>query len=127
MHNLGNKCVPQLYLGPIWIFWPVCTTMPTKNIARPGNDILLLLFCLIGMITSIQSVQDRARYDNKLRLFGLKECPFRLAASCWRNDPLLWTSLTYPDIFNYLISLPGKRFLACQIIISISLDAFQLK
>ena len=55
--------------------------------------------------------QDRARYETKLRLIGVRECPFRLAASCWRNDPLLWPSLTNPDICNYLIFSPGKGFL----------------
>lgn len=49
----------------------------------------------------------KLRYDDKLQALGLKECPYKLPAGAWINDPTKWPSIEYGDIHNYLIESPG--------------------
>ena len=41
----------------------------------------------------------RARYKVKFSLSGLEECPFRLAADLWEDDPTQWPSLEYGVVY----------------------------
>ena len=34
------------------------------------------------------SGEAKVRYDKKLDIIGIKECPFKLAADMWTNDQL---------------------------------------
>ena len=43
----------------------------------------------------------RARYKVQLSLSGLEECPYRLAADIWEDDPTQWPSLEYGDVYNH--------------------------
>lgn len=60
--------------------------------------------------------EDFRRYKSKLALVNMTECPFKIPANCWKNDPLSWPNVTYPDIYHYLIESPGKivfAFIIC--------------
>ena len=46
---------------------------------------------------------SKARYDQKIKLIGLNECPYKLQAGCWKNDPTNWPTIEYGDIHNFLI------------------------
>ncbi|XP_045180321.2 uncharacterized protein LOC123539668 [Mercenaria mercenaria] len=50
---------------------------------------------------------SKARYNDKLNLIGLAECPYKLPAGTWENNPCKWPSVEYGDIHNYLIETPG--------------------
>ena len=52
--------------------------------------------------------EDLQRYKRKISAIGMKECPFRIPASCLKNNPLSWPPLLYPDIYYYLIESPGN-------------------
>ena len=49
----------------------------------------------------------KSRYLSKLSLIGLNECPYKLPAGVWKNDPSKWPMVEYGDIHNYLIDTPG--------------------
>jgi len=51
----------------------------------------------------------RSRYLEKLDIVGLNECPYRLPADIWKEDPTNWPDIEYPDIYEYLINTPGKH------------------
>ena len=51
---------------------------------------------------------DKARYDRKLQLIDLSECPYRLPAGCWEDDPTKWPEVEWGDIYTYLIESPGN-------------------
>lgn len=51
---------------------------------------------------------SKLRYDQKLKLIGLNECPYKLPAGAWKNDPTKWPLIEYGDIHNYLVETPGK-------------------
>ena len=53
--------------------------------------------------------RSRERYELKLNVIGCEECPYRLPALSWSSDPLTWPTISYPDIFNYLVTSPGKQ------------------
>ena len=54
---------------------------------------------LVIMWSSFLVMQDKV----KLSLSGLEECPYRLAADLWEDDPTQWPSLEYGDLYNYLV------------------------
>ena len=58
----------------------------------------------------VQSLDNaaRERYDGKLQVIGLTECPFRLAGDHWINDPTDWPHVEFGDIYTYLLDTPGK-------------------
>ena len=49
----------------------------------------------------------RSRYMTKLQAVKLNECPYRLPADTWKDDPTKWPELDYPDVYDYLINTPG--------------------
>ena len=53
------------------------------------------------------SGEAKVRYDKKLYIIGIKECPFKLAADMWTNDPTKWPELQWPKIVTYLIDQQG--------------------
>ena len=57
------------------------------------------------------SIEDRKRYDAKLAAIGLRECPFRLPADAWVDEPTQWPDVQFPDLVMYLISSAGKFFI----------------
>ena len=52
---------------------------------------------------------SKARYDQKLKVLGLKDCPYDLPADCWINNPTKWPEVQYPDVYSYLIETPGNE------------------
>ena len=54
----------------------------------------------------------KQRYRTKLAIVGLDECPYRLPADVWVDDPTRWPDLEYPDLFNYFVNSPG-RYRSC--------------
>ena len=35
------------------------------------------------------------------------ECPYTIAAEFWENNPTQWPDLEYPEVYQYLIEIPG--------------------
>ena len=65
--------------------------------------------------------EARNRYLHKLRAIGLKDCPYRLPADAWMNDPTQWPDIECPDIYDYLINTPGKKVtFSCSLTIFVS-------
>ena len=54
------------------------------------------------------NAEAKHRYFKKLDTVKLKDCPYRLPADSWLNDPRQWPNIEYPDIYDYLINTPGK-------------------
>ena len=52
----------------------------------------------------------KTRYDRKLSLIGLKECPCRLPQGSWKDDPTIWPEMEYGDMYSYLIDTPGLNY-----------------
>ena len=52
--------------------------------------------------------EAKLRYVRKLNAIKMTECPYRLPADAWKNDPTKWSDVEYPDIFDYLINEPGE-------------------
>ena len=50
----------------------------------------------------------KVRYEQKLALVGLDQCPYKLPSDVWVEDPTKWPELEYPDLYNYLVNTPGK-------------------
>ena len=46
-------------------------------------------------------------YVAKLEAAELKECPYKLRADCWLDDPKKWPKVEWPDVYEYLINSPG--------------------
>ena len=55
-------------------------------------------------------LQARERYEKKLKLVGLQECPYALADAAWEDDVTKWPGVEFPDIvmYMYLIGTPGE-------------------
>ena len=51
--------------------------------------------------------ESRTRYLKKLETVKPKECPYRLPADVWKDNPALWPELEYPEVYDYLINTPG--------------------
>ena len=51
--------------------------------------------------------ESRTRYLQKLETVKLKEYPYRLPADTWKDNPTLWPELEYPEVYDYLINVPG--------------------
>ena len=64
-------------------------------------------------------VDSKPRYRQKLDLVGLKDCPYRLPADIWCNNPVQGPEIEYPDIYGYLINTPGKFERATQFLVSL--------
>lgn len=52
------------------------------------------------------SPQELSRYKDKIQKIGGKD-PYKLPSDSFSKDPKLLPSVTYPDIFNYLIMNPS--------------------
>lgn len=50
----------------------------------------------------------KVRYNCKLEAIGLIECPYRLPAGSWINDPTQWPEVEWGDLYSYLIESPVK-------------------
>ena len=59
---------------------------------------------------------SKPRYRHKLDLVGLKDCPYRLPADIWCDNPVQWPEIEYSDIYDYLINTPSKPERAAQIL-----------
>ena len=53
--------------------------------------------------------EAKSRYKQKLEIVGLQECPYRLPADIWAENPTKWPEIEYPEIYKYLINTPGKH------------------
>ena len=53
-------------------------------------------------------LQAKERYERKLKLVGLQECPYSLAPEMWEDDVTKWPGVEFPDIVLYLIGTPGE-------------------
>ena len=51
---------------------------------------------------------SKPRYRQKLDLVGLKDCPYRLPADIWYDNPVHGSEIEYPGIYDYLINTRGK-------------------
>ena len=56
------------------------------------------------------SAEAKTRYDRKLAVCGLTECPYLLPSRTWRNDPSEWPDIDYGDVYAYLIETPGNWY-----------------
>ncbi|XP_041362106.1 uncharacterized protein LOC121378072 [Gigantopelta aegis] len=52
-------------------------------------------------------VEALVRYKAKLDIVGLHQCPYKLKADEWTNNPKQWPKIEYPDVYHYLINTPG--------------------
>ena len=50
----------------------------------------------------------KKRYNAKLDLLGLAQCPYKLAGDEWSNKPKQWPHFSYGDLYTYLINEPRK-------------------
>ncbi|XP_076090454.1 uncharacterized protein LOC143062652 isoform X1 [Mytilus galloprovincialis] len=48
-----------------------------------------------------------SRYQCKLDLISCKECPYKLPAGVWQNNPCKWPDVQWGDVYSYLIDSPG--------------------
>ena len=48
-------------------------------------------------------LQAKERYEGKLKLVGLQECPYSLAPEVWEDDVTKWPGVEFPDIVLYLL------------------------
>ena len=76
------------------------------------NRCFLSDFCsfLLAMSSDyITGLQGSAleRYKEKLSLCSLEDCPYRLPANVWKNEPSEWPPLDFSGIFFYLVETPG--------------------
>ena len=42
-----------------------------------------------------------------MEIVRLKECPYRLPADVWKDDPAPWPELEFPEVYDYLIDKLG--------------------
>ena len=54
------------------------------------------------------NLEFKLRYEKKLELIKMTDCPYRLPADLWKNDPTRWPVVEYGDIYDYLINTPGN-------------------
>ncbi|XP_047143880.1 uncharacterized protein LOC124817620 isoform X2 [Hydra vulgaris] len=52
------------------------------------------------------SKEAAERYQRKLSLLGLDKCPYKYPADSWTEDPSQWPSLSYHNLYQYLIKTP---------------------
>ncbi len=48
-----------------------------------------------------------SRYQAKLALVGLEDCPYRIIGDHWKDQPTKWPDVQYGNIYAYLIKSPG--------------------
>ena len=58
----------------------------------------------------IETLQNdaRKRYKAKLHLISADVCPYQVPGEQWLDDPTSWPSLSYHDLYHYLIKTPSK-------------------
>ena len=61
------------------------------------------------MYSSNSLVQScsKERYLEKLKIIGMVECPYTIAAEFWEKNSTQWPDLEYPEVYQYLIETPG--------------------
>ncbi|XP_065640840.1 uncharacterized protein LOC136073257 [Hydra vulgaris] len=52
------------------------------------------------------SKEAAERYQRKLSFLGLDKCPYKYPADSWTEDPSQWPSLSYHNLYQYLIKTP---------------------
>ena len=55
------------------------------------------------------STDVKNRYNFKLSVAGLENCPYRLPADVWLADPTQWPDIEFGKLYTYLTSTPGER------------------
>ena len=50
---------------------------------------------------------SKERYLEKLKIIGMVECPYTIAAKFWENNPTQLPDLEYPEVYQYLIETLG--------------------
>lgn len=56
---------------------------------------------------SFLTKESRERYLTKLKVCGLRNCPYELDDAVWKEKISEWPSVEYGDIHEYLINTPG--------------------
>ena len=74
-------------------------------------DQLIFLMSMMFGYTKTLDNQAKARYDQKVSVIGLKDCPYDLPADSWVNNPTKWPEVQWPDVYSYLVETPGKQIL----------------
>ena len=71
-------------------------------------------------------VQAKERYERKLKLVGLHECPYSLVPEIWEDDVTKWPGVEFPNIV--LTTLP-RLFSArlCSSVLAKSLLVVRMK
>ncbi|XP_047125169.1 uncharacterized protein LOC124807372 [Hydra vulgaris] len=49
---------------------------------------------------------SKERYDEKLALLDLNQCPYKFPADKWIDNPNDWPPLSYHHLYHYLIKTP---------------------
>ena len=51
--------------------------------------------------------EAKSLHSEKLNLVNFDLCPYQIPANFRKNDPTKWLALEYPDIYHYLVEIPG--------------------
>ena len=51
--------------------------------------------------------ESKSCYSEKLKRVNLDLGPYQIPADSWKNDPIKWPALEYPDIYHYLVETTG--------------------
>lgn len=54
-------------------------------------------------------INAQTRYQQKLNIIGLSECPYDFPADSWINNPTEWPEIQWPDVYSYLVETPGIK------------------
>ena len=50
---------------------------------------------------------SKERYLEKVKIIGMAECPYTIAAEIWENNPMQLPDLEHPEVYQYLNETPG--------------------
>ena len=67
-------------------------------------------------------MKSHERYVYKLKVSNLLECPYKLPEGTWSADVTKWPNIEYPDIYEYLLNSPGKKYFICMLVLFIPLS-----
>jgi len=51
---------------------------------------------------------SRVRYQKKLQLLGLQQCPYAVNKSCLIDDVGCWPPVSWPEVHEYLVNSVGQ-------------------
>ena len=66
---------------------------------------------------STLNADSKQRYRQASDLVALKDCPYCLQADLWCNNSVQSHEIKYPNIYDYLINIPGKSEKATQFLV----------